>query len=112
VLNAEENLLVINRLHQVGGHCWALCTRSVCVHVVLVSRVHMCRAWMRLWLIGSCTLAAAGCCSCDWVLAVQVLRPFLLRRVKSDVLSQLPDKVEKVIRCDISAYQKVGDANC
>lgn len=52
VLNAEENLLVINRLHQ-------------------------------------------------------VLRPFLLRRVKSDVLSQLPDKVEKVIRCDISAYQKL-----
>eukprot|EP01138_Halocafeteria_seosinensis_P010273 gb/GECG01010491.1/.p1 GENE.gb/GECG01010491.1/~~gb/GECG01010491.1/.p1 ORF type:complete len:634 (+),score=86.20 gb/GECG01010491.1/:1-1902(+) len=36
----------------------------------------------------------------------QVLRPFLLRRVKSQVLNQLPDKVEKVIRCELSAWQK------
>jgi hypothetical protein len=36
----------------------------------------------------------------------QVLRPFLLRRVKSQVLTQLPDKVERVIRCELSAWQR------
>jgi ATP-dependent helicase STH1/SNF2 len=29
----------------------------------------------------------------------EVLRPFMLRRVKSMVMDQLPEKVEKVIRC-------------
>ena len=37
----------------------------------------------------------------------QVLRPFLLRRVKKDVLNQLPEKVERVIRCELSGWQKV-----
>jgi SNF2 family DNA or RNA helicase len=37
----------------------------------------------------------------------QVLRPFLLRRLKTDVESQLPDKVESVIKCDMSAWQRV-----
>lgn len=36
----------------------------------------------------------------------QVLRPFLLRRLKTDVLAQLPQKVEHVIRCDMSAWQR------
>lgn len=36
----------------------------------------------------------------------KVLRPFLLRRLKKEVEDQLPDKVEKVIRCDLSATQK------
>ncbi|EGC36924.1 hypothetical protein DICPUDRAFT_97424 [Dictyostelium purpureum] len=35
----------------------------------------------------------------------QVLRFFLLRRLKSDVESQLPDKKEKVIKCNLSALQ-------
>jgi len=35
----------------------------------------------------------------------QVLRFFLLRRLKSDVESQLPDKKEKVIKCNLSAMQ-------
>lgn len=38
----------------------------------------------------------------------QVLRPFLLRRLKSDVLrmgEQLPDKSEHVLLCDMSAWQ-------
>jgi len=30
----------------------------------------------------------------------------MLRRVKSEVLNQLPDKVEKVLRCDLSSWQK------
>ncbi|KAF4325303.1 hypothetical protein BBO99_00000378 [Phytophthora kernoviae] len=37
----------------------------------------------------------------------QVLRPFLLRRVKSSVLDQLPDKVEKVLKCELSGWQKI-----
>lgn len=36
----------------------------------------------------------------------QVLRPFLLRRIKKDVESQLPDKVEYVIRVDLSSWQR------
>ena len=37
----------------------------------------------------------------------QVLRPFLLRRLKSQVLSQLPEKTERVIRCGLSAWQRL-----
>lgn len=37
----------------------------------------------------------------------QVLRPFLLRRLKTDVETQLPEKTETVIRCDMSAWQRV-----
>jgi ATP-dependent helicase STH1/SNF2 len=36
----------------------------------------------------------------------EVLRPFVLRRVKSQVLDQLPEKVEKVLRCDFSGWQR------
>eukprot|EP00986_Skeletonema_menzelii_P008839 scaffold3857_cov140-Skeletonema_menzelii.AAC.1 len=36
----------------------------------------------------------------------ELLRPFMLRRVKSEVLDQLPTKVEKIIRCDLSSWQK------
>src|SRR5207244_75933 len=36
----------------------------------------------------------------------QVLRPFLLRRLKTDVESQLPEKVESVLKCELSALQK------
>ena len=32
----------------------------------------------------------------------EVLRPFVLRRVKSEVLTQLPEKVEKILRCNLS----------
>jgi ATP-dependent helicase STH1/SNF2 len=35
----------------------------------------------------------------------KVLRPFLLRRLKKDVVSELPDKVEKVVRVPMSALQ-------
>lgn len=39
----------------------------------------------------------------------QVLRPFLLRRLKADVLrmgEQLPDKQEHIVICDMSAWQR------
>jgi SNF2 family DNA or RNA helicase len=36
-----------------------------------------------------------------------VLRPFMLRRIKDNVLGQLPEKVEKVIRCELSGWQKL-----
>jgi ATP-dependent helicase STH1/SNF2 len=35
----------------------------------------------------------------------KVLRPFLLRRLKKDVASELPDKVERVIKVRMSALQ-------
>jgi len=35
-----------------------------------------------------------------------VLRPFLLRRLKVEVEDQLPDKVEKVLKCELSAMQR------
>ncbi|GAA5856967.1 hypothetical protein JCM8547_008488 [Rhodosporidiobolus lusitaniae] len=35
----------------------------------------------------------------------KVLRPFLLRRLKKDVESDLPDKVERVIKCRMSSLQ-------
>lgn len=37
----------------------------------------------------------------------KVLRPFLLRRLKKEVESQLPEKVEYVIKCDMSALQRI-----
>lgn len=37
----------------------------------------------------------------------QVLRPFILRRLKSEVATQLPEKSEKVLKCELSAWQKV-----
>lgn len=36
---------------------------------------------------------------------LQVLRPFLLRRLKKDVEAELPDKVEHIIKCPMSALQ-------
>merc|ERR1739844_890868 len=36
----------------------------------------------------------------------KVLRPFLLRRLKKDVESQLPDKVEYIIKCEMSGLQR------
>lgn len=40
-------------------------------------------------------------------LLLQVLRPFLLRRLKKEVESQLPEKTEYVIKCDMSALQRI-----
>merc|ERR1712156_1021801 len=36
----------------------------------------------------------------------KVLRPFLLRRLKKDVESQLPDKVEYIIKCEMGGLQR------
>ncbi|KAI7871437.1 SNF2 family N-terminal domain-containing protein [Spinellus fusiger] len=36
----------------------------------------------------------------------KVLRPFLLRRLKRDVESELPDKIERVVKCKLSALQQ------
>ncbi|PSK36427.1 hypothetical protein C7M61_003898 [Candidozyma pseudohaemuli] len=37
----------------------------------------------------------------------KVLRPFLLRRLKKDVEKDLPDKVEKVLKCNLSGLQHI-----
>ena len=42
----------------------------------------------------------------------QILRPFLLRRVKANVLGQLPEKVERVLKCDLSGWQKILYRQC
>lgn len=36
----------------------------------------------------------------------QVLKPFMLRRVKADVVSEMASKVEKVVRCPLSLRQR------
>lgn len=36
----------------------------------------------------------------------QILRPFLLRRIKRDVAKDLPQKIEMVIKVELSATQK------
>ena len=36
----------------------------------------------------------------------QVIRPFLLRRKKSEVEKELPNKSEVILKCDLSAWQK------
>lgn len=37
----------------------------------------------------------------------QVLRPFLLRRVKKEVEAEIPDKVEYVIKVELSPWQEI-----
>jgi ATP-dependent helicase STH1/SNF2 len=37
----------------------------------------------------------------------QVLRPFLLRRVKAEVETELPPKSENVIKVELSAWQRI-----
>ena len=49
--------------------------------------------------LGHCGVVPCLCTSS------QILRPFLLGRDKLEVASDLPQKVEKTIRCQISAWQ-------
>ncbi|KAJ7568362.1 hypothetical protein O6H91_01G029300 [Diphasiastrum complanatum] len=37
----------------------------------------------------------------------QVLRPFMLRRLKHKVENELPEKIERLVRCESSAYQRL-----
>jgi ATP-dependent helicase STH1/SNF2 len=36
-----------------------------------------------------------------------VLRPFVLRRMKSEVAKYMPDKIEVVVKCQLSAWQQI-----
>lgn len=36
-----------------------------------------------------------------------MLRPFLLRRIKKEVEAELPDKVEHIIKVELSTWQKI-----
>lgn len=36
----------------------------------------------------------------------EVLRPFMLRRIKDQVLDQLPEKIERVLKCNLSGWQR------
>ncbi|KAL1499698.1 hypothetical protein AB1Y20_011893 [Prymnesium parvum] len=68
----------------------------------------------------SAPLAAAGADKCAEDLAMneeesllvinrlhQALRPFLLRRMKTEVEAQLPDKAEYVVKCELTGLQKM-----
>ena len=37
----------------------------------------------------------------------QVLRPFMLRRTKAEVETELPGKAEHIVRCGLSAWQRL-----
>ena len=43
----------------------------------------------------------------NMILLVQVLRPFMLRRTKREVEKELPSKTEHVVKCAMSAWQKI-----
>ena len=36
----------------------------------------------------------------------EVLRPFMLRRLKRDVMNNLPQKTETVVKCQLSSWQR------
>ena len=80
-IDEEERLLVINRLHQV----LAAPPPPPTWHPLLVPR------------------GAPMPSPSTW----QVLRPFLLRRLKSEVEAQLPGKAEYVVKCELSEMQRV-----
>lgn len=41
------------------------------------------------------------------LLDFQVIRPFILRRKKDEVEKYLPGKSQVILKCDMSAWQKV-----
>ncbi len=90
---------MVQQLHKVGLGSWASwwrglyrsSSRSVCVVVPAFRRSS--RACSTLWPF-PCTL--------------QVLRPFLLRRLKSDVEKSLPPKKETILKIGMSEMQVCG----
>lgn len=38
---------------------------------------------------------------------LQVIRPFILRRKKDEVEKYLPSKTQVILKCDLSAWQKI-----
>ena len=99
-LNEEETILIIRRLHKVNFLCLqqtsqmlnqfllvnlkfsACMQRNINVNnqdtIFFLSFLHTCMEYLKCFLF-----------------ICQVLRPFLLRRLKKDVESQLPDKVRE-----------------
>lgn len=53
-----------------------------------------------------CLRAWKEVCVCACVCGAQVLRPFLLRRVKSDVEKSLPPKKETILKIGMSDMQR------
>lgn len=85
-LTDEEELLVIRRLHHVNVH---FCS---CFRILLLA-----------YLQHAFTLFTF---SVFWIYA-QVIRPFILRRKKDEVEKFLPGKTQVILKCDMSAWQKV-----
>ena len=53
-----------------------------------------------------CAVRPADARTWSWCVAAQVLRPFLLRRLKSDVEKGLPPKKETILKMGMSEMQK------
>ena len=51
-------------------------------------------------------VAGAGLDAADRVLLAKALRPFILRRTKSQVVQDLPEKTEQTLYCDMEAEQR------
>lgn len=82
-LTDEEELLIINRLHHVGFLCTYLCLKKKFTYQILYAKHSM------------------------FNVTFQVIRPFLLRRKKIEVEKFLPGKTQVILKCDMSAWQKL-----
>lgn len=80
-LTDEEQLLIIRRLHHV--HFLSILNPSI------------------RFITGLLTPGFG-------LLIVQVIRPFILRRKKDEVEKYLPGKTQVILKCDMSAWQKVN----
>ncbi len=115
-LNEEEQLLVINRLHQVwfGGCCcmWCVVVAVLCILLCLCGgHCCVCIALLqcRCQSIADTTTTKLYTQQPSHSLWSQVIRPFMLRRTKREVEKELPNKIEHVIKCEMSAWQKVSE---
>lgn len=70
--------------------------------MVGVNGLHMC---LSCWSVLSSTITLVERKK-KLILVLQVLRPFLLRRLKNEVEKQMPKKFEHVVMCKLSKRQR------
>lgn len=131
-LNEEEQLLVIGRLHQArlcAHPATPAAMHAGCPHGASPScgAKSQCQCRARAWPPLPADVQVSPPCAflvrlpCDtkcsglrtwvWVKCTwrgaQVLRPFMLRRTKAEVETELPGKAEHIVRCGLSAWQRL-----
>jgi hypothetical protein len=82
------------------------------LHLVTCASTIITQAEFKQWFSTPLTSHVEGTSSVDHGLVRRlhsVLRPFILRRLKSEVAKQLPQKVEHVVKCRLSNRQRYGD---